>query len=334
VRTTTPEYEIRAGAETDVGVIVVQRGRAIRGRVLRADGSASAGARVVAGERLVSDGAELGVTDLNAPITSAKEALTDSQGVFALEGMQGRSLVVAADHLVDGRSVAMALASGDADLTIELVLAPTAALEGTVSDAGRPVPAKVVAQARSATSARFSVMSGEDGSYRFDRLARGDYVVSVVRRHGRGGNVWVSDLVTVGAVPATRHDVDLTDEELSLSVRVVTSAAQPVENAVVFLASGAIAAPTYEQLERLLGERGSGRWVQALLMKDAPDLAVTLPELNRGDYTLCVVALPVDLLSPEAGDWMRRNMERQAMTCRTQTVPAAEQPVRFVVPGG
>ena len=66
----TPEFEIRAGAETDLGTVRLEPGAAVRGRLLDPDGSPAAGAKIYAGlERLPERGQP------------------DASGRFALRGL-------------------------------------------------------------------------------------------------------------------------------------------------------------------------------------------------------------------------------------------------------
>src|SRR5439155_18346513 len=122
------------------------------------------------------------------------------QGNFVFSGLGATDLVLVADHDTLGRSQAVTVPASTDSQTVELVLAPFASLDGTVTQDGQPGAGIVVTTASQATpSASFTVTTGPDGSFRFDRLAPDRYRVSAVGRGGRGGLGLHSAVVTLAA---------------------------------------------------------------------------------------------------------------------------------------
>src|SRR5262249_17683958 len=129
---------VAAGGVTDLGVITVRRGRALRGKGVR-DGVAVAGANVVASPMFLGDG-----TRMNAATRLSgggmRSAVTAGDGSFTIDGVDDAALVVA-EHPVLGRS---RVVRADANIAV-LSLEPTGTLRGRITRSGRGVEASLSA---------------------------------------------------------------------------------------------------------------------------------------------------------------------------------------------
>jgi hypothetical protein len=180
-----------AGETTDVGVIVVERGDRVAGRVLRPDGTPAAGARVAAGPLAET---ALGAHDDEFGqhvMAGTRTARTDASGRFVLPGVdrgppEVASQIVALHPTGRAREV-LAATGGD----VELRLAPTGSLTGVVRDAPGHVAVRAVRD--------LELMVGgidEAGGFRFDGLTPGRWTVSAYL--GRGDRMGPTATVDVG----------------------------------------------------------------------------------------------------------------------------------------
>jgi hypothetical protein len=168
-----------AGETTDVGVIRVERGDTVGGRVRDARGAPAGGARVAAGP--LADIALGGHEDEFGQhvIAGTRTARADADGRFTLAGVDlgaadSPSQIVAAHA---GGRARRALGPGEG--TVELTLAPTGSITGVVRNA----PGRVGLRARHGSELSVAVVEG-DGAFQFDGLTPGTWTVSTQVRAG------------------------------------------------------------------------------------------------------------------------------------------------------
>src|SRR5262249_58740502 len=113
----------------DLGIIELQRGRTLTGRVIREDGSVVEAATVSAGAQVLGDGRTLSGTS---------RTVTDREGRFSVPEIGDDTLLVTAEHPTEGRSAALPVAPA-ADSPIELKVQRTGSLEGTLTTKGAPI---------------------------------------------------------------------------------------------------------------------------------------------------------------------------------------------------
>jgi uncharacterized GH25 family protein len=328
-RKTTDAFDIKAGVETDLGTITVERGRRVSGRVTRGDGTGVAGAKVVAGNRFFGDGKE--IVGANGPGggMGVKEAETDANGNFVLDGLGVKSVLVVADA-EEGRSTTVQVPAGEADASVQLPLAVPGVVEGKVTQTdGKPVAgAIVVAQAQSSYRGQLMVSAGADGVFRFDRLAPDTYLVSGVRRQGMGGVDMETKVATVPAGQVAHVDIVLRTTELSLTATLQKADKSPVKNAVMFFMTGKHIIQHAPDIEAVLAKTGNGAYQQVMQLGGKPQ---KFANLTAGFYTLCVLLLSDNMSEIESE---MKDPDVLPLACQILEVAAApnEQSVTVVLP--
>ncbi len=280
----TDDVQIEAAAITDVGTIGVVRGRSLIGTVVDETGRGVEGARVCVGR----GGVFCGVGRFDEPYEGFAGAVTDAIGAFAILGrvetrtLAASPLVVAADHPAHGRSLPVALPTGDVALPpVTLVLRACGAIAGTVTRDGHPVEGASVGAGWPELGA---ALTSDDGAFVLARVPIGPVTLRVrlpfemLRAHQR--------TVLVEADRATRVTIDLPAGGARLSVS-VSAAAGDIAGALLHLFPGTVTFTDYAQLS-------------ARLFPDAYGLATWDGDANRparfedvapGDYTLCAIPL-------------------------------------------
>jgi hypothetical protein len=301
-------FVVEAGQVKDVGALVLDRGRTLRGRVLGAGGAPVAGASIHAGEDVW--GNEKGFLAISpGPIK------TGPDGRFTVPALGRGALVVVADHPSLGRSAALRLAAGNPDMTADLPLLSTGALAGTVMYAGKPAPADVTARpvglGRAVT---LTVGTDAEGRYRFERLAEGAYVVTAQLVRGNVHALAHPARAGQASIAAGKEaGLDLAIPVGSLLVmkaKVITGAADTVTATLV---GGTFSAKTDGEMERALDglDLERARQEHTHLSEKAE---IELTDVPAGSYTLCGSATRyIDT---------RAEIEARAVTCSAIVVAA------------
>ncbi|WAS90567.1 carboxypeptidase-like regulatory domain-containing protein [Nannocystis punicea] len=277
-------FTVEAGETRDLGALVPDRGRTLRGRVLTADGTPAAGVQVYADHDLWGD--EAAYLDI-----VVRTATSGADGGFTLTALGRGTLYVAADAPQLGRSQAVRLAEGNDDLTSELRLGPTGALAGRVTYAGKPARADVTAQPVGAGSAvMFTTVTDNEGRYRFTRLAGGTYSITAQLYRDGMHSVTHPARAKQAKLAADRErklDLDIpAGPTLVITPKLAAGAADVVS---VVLVKGTFAAATSGDLDRAMAalDRERAREDSAHL---AEKTAIELADVPPGSYTLCGVA--------------------------------------------
>jgi hypothetical protein len=245
----TVQILVEEGKVADAGDIVVKKGRAIAGRVTL-KGQPVVGATVYAGGQIFGTGSSNTAAFGGPPGRAGnREAVTDEEGKFRLTGLGPAPLAVVAEHPDLGRSAALRVVRGSPnELTLELVVAGWGVLTGKVTDDDGPAADTIVsAQSVSTPNAMYSVVSGPDGTFRFDKLAPDTYKVSAMLGNPMRGMTFYSKQVKVDTTaPAT---VDLTVDKGAITVSVTATADNgTVEGGAAWLLTGTITAANADEL--------------------------------------------------------------------------------------
>ena len=278
--------EVADGETTDLGTITVEAGRAVSGRVLGPDGAPVPGARVAAGPLLTGGGAELYIED-ESP--GARSAETDEAGRFTIDGFGPGAIVVVAGKEGVGRSPSVSIPRGPASATVDLVLAPTGGLDGKVTRAGAPLADTVIiANPIGAVRSNFFVVSGADGTFTFDALNPGTYLVYPMI--GGGGSRPKDMVVTatqVGAGARGAVSIDATPGPGSLIIDV----AAPM--AALMIVQAKVDAPNLDLMRDgswIPPEMLSGGTVM-MYMRMASGGPVEIDGIRPGYHTVCAAAI-------------------------------------------
>jgi hypothetical protein len=305
------DVDVKAGEETDVGTITVERGRLLRGTVYDRSGSPVADAKVMAGARVIGDGS--GIGNMPFPGAALKTATSADDGSFELPGIGPQAVLVVADGK-PGRSRLTPVPAGADDATVTLTLDQVGALTGKVVSQGKPVPgAMILAQQQGTSRGQFIVTAGQDGSFRFDKLAPGDYLVSAMMHAGMMGG----DMTQAAATVKAEATVDLTIDVPAGGVQATVKVTPAVDNAVVLLASGALQAKNLGELEVLMGARqGGGAVHQSLIVGAAMDKGAIFQNVTRGDYTACAAPIQGSLMDPRTTEKLQKNPDALPVFCQ------------------
>ncbi len=323
----TVAVEVEEGEVADVGTVTVSKGRMIAGRVVF-DGKPVPGATVVAGRQLFGTGtsntAQLGGGPPGRQ--NNRETTTDDEGRFAISGLGPADLAVVAEHPDLGRSPAVRLERGASDeRALVLALQGFGALAGTCTDADGPAADTIVtAQSVTAANVTYSVSTGPDGAYRFDKLAPDTYKVSAMLGMPMRGMTFHSAQAVVRSGQEARADLAIARGDVALTVTSRPRAGE-LRGGFVWLASGVIAATTGRQLAARMAAQEGGLSKMEIQFGGQP---VTFRDLVPGAYTACVTALPNEAAGPQAMGYLERHGDDLPAYCKQVTVapqPAEQQ---------
>ena len=175
-RKTVADIHVEEGRATDVGDIAMAHGQRISGHVHDANGAPVAAAKVAIG--LAMPGLDDGDA-LQGAFRGSYQTTTDASGAYAFDGIapiaRARRAQIAATHPTSGTSPAAAIPDGDA--TIDLVLAATGGIDGTVvgfTGSFGMVSARRTGDATDPTMTRIE----PTGEFHIDNLVPGDYMLT------------------------------------------------------------------------------------------------------------------------------------------------------------
>lgn len=284
--TTSKQVTIIEGRDSDAGTLTVNAGRSISGRVFDAHGVPVPHAIVAAGALLSGGGAELYI---KSESVGAKDTETDDQGRFVVAGIPPGSITVVAGKANAGRSPSVQLPASPDSVALDLVLGPTSTLVGKVTQNGQPLSSTVViASPIGAMWSSFFVTSGPDGTFAFDALSPGSYVVYPML--GRGGN-GPGDLymrrteVVLGA--KTSVDIDVTPGPISLAVSVKTDTGAALPKGRVGAIQALLNPQTAEELRD--GSQMPSDRIVPMYGRGVREGAAQIVGVHPGPHTLCAM---------------------------------------------
>ncbi len=323
----TVPVEIEEGEVTDVGTITVSRGRAIAGKVVF-QGNPVPGATVLAGRQIFGTGSSNTANFGGGPPgrSNNREATTDESGSFKISGLGPADVTVVAEHPDFGRSPAIRLQRGAADESaLVLALAGFGSLVGKATDAQGPAADTIITvQSVTAYNAMYSVATGPDGTYRFDRLAPDTYKVSAMLGMPMRGMTFHSTQATVVSGKEARADLTVRKGDVTLTVTAKASNGE-FKGGFAWLFSGVVAAATGRELSVRAAAQAGGTSSLGIMFGGRP---ATFKELVPGVYTTCVTAIPAEVAGgPQAMTYLERHGDELAAYCKQVTVtpqPAAQ----------
>ncbi|MEM9487564.1 MAG: carboxypeptidase regulatory-like domain-containing protein [Myxococcota bacterium] len=319
--------EVTSGETVELGTVTVRQGRFLAGRVTR-DGQPVAEAKVTAGTSLFGDGSSTSANRRGPPgMSSNKKTTTDNDGYFRISGITQANMFIVAEHDEKGRSAAQLVPrSSEPVRDLELALQPYSALQGKVSTTGGEAVASVgvTAQSQTAYGVRYSVSTGADGVYRFDRLAADRYKVSVVAGRGfRSGIGLQSRTVDVPSGQTVTADLSLDQGTIDLTVTLVPDDGESYGFARVQAVSGTITAATAAEFEAAAAAAGDGASKFSASIAGQP---VTLSEMVPDVYTVCASPLPSEVEGFQEGmTYAEREGDRLPVFCKTMELADSPQ---------
>lgn len=283
-----PELEVTAGKALDLGTIKLTGGRTLRGTVVDGAGAPVAGATVVAGRQLEADGLSL------APYPSPRLdiVVSDRDGHFTVAGLGTGETTVVADHERRGRSIAVAVPPGTADVEATLTLKTPGVVRGFIRVRGAPTDADVMLHTADAPNGRLVVPTGPDGGYRFDRVAPGRYMLYASLRHGTNASGSNGSGRAIVVEPGRVVDADLELGSDGVAVTLHLGAPATIEFGYGLMA--AMQAPltalprTVTEARRMLTSSGGGEVREGMI---AAGRQIELTAVRPGHQIACVSPL-------------------------------------------
>lgn len=315
----TVDVEIKEGETTDAGTIIVGKGRVIAGTVMF-QGRPVAGASVFAGRQIFGTGSSNTAQFGGGPPgrSNNREATTDEAGGFTISGLGPADISVVAEHPDLGRSTTVRLQRGQTDESaLVLQLAGFGTLVGKATDADGPAAETVItAQSATAANATYSVSTGPDGTYRFDRLAPDTYKVSAMLGMPMRGMTFHSTQAIVTTGKEARADLTVKKGDVTL---IVTAKARSgdFKGGYAWLVSGVVAASNGRELNNRLAGQVDGTSTIGIMFGGRP---ANYDEVLPGSYTVCAAAIPAEVAGQQAMNYLERHGDEMPVACKAVTV--------------
>jgi protocatechuate 3,4-dioxygenase beta subunit len=329
-----PGVQIQTGQETDLGLLVLQRGRRVSGRVLDGAGAPVPGAEVVSATQLVGDGSRL-TLELGSALDESldvRRTRSGPDGAFALSGVSAESRVVVAEAGDLGRSEPASLPAGQADVQVELRLKAFGSLAGRVTLGGQPAAGAMLnISPKGSTGQAVIVRTGEDGAFAVERLPAGEHHVlaSIISSGGLGSSTAGAD-VTVRAGEQAQVQIDVPAGDVTLLVSILGKDGAKLDLAQALLLPGkwsfASAAEINQSVQKLGAGLKAGFWMPGQVMR--------LDKVASGEYSLCVIPINGNMADPVFMQRLQKSTALLKVYCQPVTVTPtpAEQAVTAVVP--
>jgi protocatechuate 3,4-dioxygenase beta subunit len=335
---TKGDLEIVAGQVKDLGTITVSGGRTVSGRVVDGEGAPVAGAKVMVGRMLFGDGKAMGTGDAQASQVGMRTATTADDGTFTLRGVSASGGSILAEHTTRGRSLAVPVARGMADVAgVELTLRGFGSLTGTITRKGAPVAnATITATSMGSTAQAVFVQAGPDGRFVVDRVPEGPTRVQVSVQVMMS-SINASKVVTVAVGKPTDASIEVPAGEIKLTIGVEPEAGATVNAAFVMLMRGTFSATTGSQLlDAAIGAVPADNAGSAAQSFWLPPFAIPeWSDLLAGTYTLCAVPITgVVIGDSTVFERALDNMDRLVAVCKPAllTPTPAEQKITIRLP--
>jgi hypothetical protein len=328
------KVEVRADQDTDLGVILLPRGRRVSGRVLDGADAPVAGADVVSALQLVGDGTNL-TLELGAALDEqldVRRTASGADGGFVLEGVSPEPRLVVAEAGPRGRSEAVELAPGTEDTHVTLRLRAFGSLIGRITQGGKPAAGAMVSVSPKGVAGQSSlVRTGEDGGFRVEKLPAGEHHVhaGIASEGGLGGSSGSAEVV-VRAGEESRVEIDVPAGEVTLRVTIQGKDGAALDLAQALLLPGQRSFEFAAEINKAVQSLGtglkSGFWM--------PGQTLRLTQVVPGTYSLCVIPINGNMNDPVFMQKLQKSTASLRVYCQPVVVsPApAEQSVTAIVP--
>jgi Carboxypeptidase regulatory-like domain len=315
------DVKIEPGKATDLGTVVVARGRRLTGKVVDHAGTPVAGAKVKVGRVLISSADAGDSAESFESMAGIRSAVSDQNGAFELIGVPATATHVMAEHPDLGRSLGVDVAEGDADPPpVTLELRGFGSIAGKVTRQGQPLADVAIGESSKGGGAQGQfTKTGGDGAFVLAKVPEGEHVLNVMQRSMMSMKS-TSVTVQVTAGKQTTANIVVPVGNVTLTVQIHAKAGNQLDAAQVFLFAGQVTMTTGKQLVDGIFQsavQGSKIWLGA--GKPMP----AFPELAAGDYSICSLPITGSMTDTQFLQRMQQNIPLLKVYCQPAHLAAA-----------
>lgn len=309
--------KVSDGANERSGAVVEQAPRSITGVVVD-DGEPVRGAVVAIGRKVYGDSSSLNGPPALVDGLVILKTTTDETGAFHFDAAPPGELALVAEAPDLGRSVGTVVKKSSGSLTgLSLELEVYGSLAGSVVYQGQPQAGLIVqTQTRAAPGVIFAVQSDATGTYRFDKLAPGDYRIVAVAGEPMTGMHYYSAVAAVSSQSHTNTDILVTPGTDVLFVPIEPNGDAEAQVSFVYLLEGEHRIANTLELNEVLANLADRFSAWSISLEGKP---AVMGGLMPGSYTLCAIPFPAVL---ETIDEILAYREREGDNMRVFCKPA------------
>lgn len=311
------DVKVEPGRVTDLGTIVVEKGRVLVGRVVDRAGRPVAGAKVRVGERLFSAGnADDGQLAQYDALANVRSGTTGADGSFTIIGVPPKPTSAAAET-ASGRSLPVTIpATAGNPPPVDLVIEGFGTIAGKVTRRGQPVPGVAVDEVVKGAPAQNSfAQTREDGTFVMERVIEGTHVLTANDRsamQSRGG----ATTVQVTAGKTTTATIEIPAGDLALEVAIRPLAGARVDSAQLFLFGGTVSVDNGQALvDKTLD--GGAVFMRFWFQGKPPTV---FDEMAAGTYSLCSIPITGDMNDATFVQRIQENIPALRVVCTPVTL--------------
>jgi hypothetical protein len=320
------EVEIKPGTPTDLGTVVVHRGRRLAGRVVDHAGAPVANAKVKLGEILYTAQTNTDQAEGWEEIAGVRATSSDQHGDFVLIGISQKATTAMAEAPA-GRSLGVEVPAGTDDPPpVTLALRGFGSISGKVTLKGEPQARVSIAESSKDGAAQASFATTDDnGNFTMPKVPEGAHILHVTRA---GGMSMKSTQVNVDVKTGqdTKVNIEIPVGEITLAVTFKALPGHKVDAAQAFLFNGAVVATNLKQMTDSAfkgGMVGMKIWLGAAMPPPEFD------ELLPGDYSICTIPITGNIADPALQQQLQTQAQLLKIYCKP--VKVAAQPTKQAV---
>jgi hypothetical protein len=229
---------------------------------------------------------------------------------------------MAADHDAVGRSRAFDVPAGTTDLDITLALKVPGAVQGFVRRSAGYEDLFVQLRPVDAGNAQWTIAAGPDGSFRFDRVAPGAYMIWAGAERGTrlGGSDGAGRRGEVRSGQVLEVDIDLDPGTIDVVLRLGGDLVQYGYGVICRDVSGTLrdARPkNIDEARRLLLSTDSADVREGMIVDDR---RIQFDQVKPGEYIACIAPLRGDPDDPSVVAEMQQKLVDWPIECASATI--------------
>jgi uncharacterized GH25 family protein len=329
---TKTDVKLEAGKTTDLGTLTVTRGRKLVGKVVDANGSPVAGARITVSKTLFTmEGADDQMDNI-ATMTGARMATSDQNGDFTVIGIPRTHVYAGAEQADKGRANPVDIPEGNDDpAPVTLALRGFGQVVGKVTSKGEPQGGVTITDTIKGSMAQLAITrTADDGSFTLAKVAEGTHVLNAMQMKGMAANS-TSATVEITAGQTANVTIDIPVGTITVAVTVKPLPGAKLDAAQVFLLHGTVNVTTAKQLNDTFGAGG----MQGMKFWFGPGKPMpTFDDLVAGDYSVCGLPITGNMLDPTFGQRLQEHVDLLRVYCKpVKVAPTPQtQPVELDLP--